>query len=441
MVVNYRDYKPLVLDTVTIEQIRSPQYVAFLRSAVLEPGVRLLLARRALRPDWPFVDTKFNPNSGADLSADAYNVIYCWFLGRGSEALAGHLSALDSFTGLSPAERAEAKSYFRQLIQTMTQTIVRVMAANQGRCPFRIGRDLKAIDSTGRPAVASPKSRSAGDTFCAKGLIAEGTPENVKRGVAMILDCAEYIRANAYDSDQGEDLTAQMPQGERMLIMALPQLVQQKTADRALRGAILDLAAEFMEFVLDTHVDPATLAFSEYVRIGTLERLPYLDPGHANEFVGLGLGAVAAMERETTWLNDARRALLKRAREMMPALLVKSTRIGWNHTHHGLHKAVDNRTGAPINNDMPWWNLPETMRAAVRAHAATSDPQVRKDVLECYRLSHNAYFEHFLNRDKMLFPCQTRSGATGQVVNKVPAVPEGDPLYHTNLSLLDMLAS
>ncbi len=52
---------------------------------------------------------------------------------------------------------------------------------------------------------------------------------------------------------------------------------------------------------------------------------------------------------------------------------------------------------------------------------------------------HNAYFSQYPNCANMLFPFQTISGATGQVVDKAPAVPEGDPLYHTNLALLEML--
>ncbi|MDD4890495.1 MAG: hypothetical protein PHU85_11260, partial [Phycisphaerae bacterium] len=201
MTTEYRNYAPLVLDAVSFDRLRSPEYRRFLDAAVFTPGVRLLLARRKHRPDWPFVDTKFNPNTGADLPAEAYGVIYCWFLGRGSEALAGHLPRLDAIEGLSPVERAEAKSCFAQLVEAMTHAIPRVMNANFGRCPFRINRDYKAVDAAGQTFAISHTIRSAGDTFCAKGLIAEGSPANVQRGVNMILDCANYVRDNAYGSD------------------------------------------------------------------------------------------------------------------------------------------------------------------------------------------------------------------------------------------------
>ncbi len=200
------------------------------------------------------------------------------------------------------------------------------------------------------------------------------------------------------------------------------------------------MVAEFMQYILDRHVDPASGTFAEYLDPATGRRFGFLDPGHANEFVGLGLGAVEAMQAERGWLNDARRQLIARAKAEMPRILLRACQAGWNHTHHGLHKGVDAATGAVVIDDMPWWNLPETMRAAVRACEVAPDEPTRAQCLEWFRLAHNAYFEHYPNRHMMLFPYQTRSGATGQVVDRVPAVPEGDPLYHTNLSLLDMLA-
>ena len=71
--------------------------------------------------------------------------------------------------------------------------------------------------------------------------------------------------------------------------------------------------------------------------------------------------------------------------------------------------------------------------------AVAGDNDMRKVCIDNLRICHNAYFAKYLIVDKMLFPYQTISGTTGEVVDKVPAVPEGDPLYHANLALLDML--
>ena len=79
------------------------------------------------------------------------------------------------------------------------------------------------------------------------------------------------------------------------------------------------------------------------------------------------------------------------------------------------------------------------MRAGIRAYSFAKDPTVREQCLEAVRTAHNAYFTHYLNKDLMLFPYQTRCGATGEVIDKSPAIPEGDPLYHSNLSFMDYL--
>ena len=123
----------------------------------------------------------------------------------------------------------------------------------------------------------------------------------------------------------------------------------------------------------------------------------------------------------------------------MRNLALKAFDLGFNKTHPGLYKAVNTRTGEPIEETMPWWNLPETMRAAARSCEATPDSEMRDACVQVLKKCHNAYFQYYLNRDNMLFPYQSISGEAGRVVDKAPAVPEGDPLYHTNLALLDML--
>jgi hypothetical protein len=71
----------------------------------------------------------------------------------------------------------------------------------------------------------------------------------------------------------------------------------------------------------------------------------------------------------------------------------------------------------------------------------TDSPDARAACLAAFAKCHNAYFGHYLNRNLMLFPYQTRSGETGEVLDSPPSIPEGDPLYHSNLCFLDMLQS
>lgn len=436
---DYSNYRPLLLDDVSIDRFKSDEYRDFICAAAITPGIRLLLRRHSAKPDWPYVDTKFNPNSGRDLPETSYQVVFAWFLGRGAEALDGHLGWIDRLEDLSADEKHQAAELFPRLIANMSSAIAQAADKNNGRCPFRVNLDLEAIDEQGRRIDVDTTTTGAGDIFCGKGLIADGSPDRVRRGLDMLLHSAALISQNRVATEQFKDQPKDIGQGSKMLMQAAAPLLCRKTDDPRSRAQMLEVVADFMATVLDRHYHADTAVFSEYIDAQTHQRKTYLDPGHANEFVGLGLGAVESLKANTATLTDQRKSLIETACREMPRLLIKSCQLGWNTTHRGLHKAVDTRSGNVLNDDMPWWNLPETMRAAVRAYEVAGDEQTRRQCLSLLRDCHNAYFEKYLNRDNMLFPVQTISGATGKVVDKVPAVPEGDPLYHTNLALLEML--
>jgi hypothetical protein len=436
----YSDYQPLLLlDSASLATFKSTEYHQFVCDAAIVPGIRLLLHRHRAQRDWPYVDTKFNPNTGQDLPESAYDVVFSWFLGRGTQALDGHLPWLDRLESLTNRERDETRALFGTLVGNMAGAISEITKKNNGRSPFRVNRNLEAIDEQGHRIEIDAGATGAGDIFCGKGLIAEGSEACIRSGLDMLLRSAEAIRQNRVGVEQFTEQPRDISHGSKMLMQDAVQLVFRKTGDAQARAQILEMSADFIAGVLDLHYDAESATFSEYIDAETKERKSHLDPGHANELVGLGLGALQCMKADVANLTDARRKLVDRACIEMPRLLIKSTELGWNDIHPGLYKAVDNKSGEAINDEMPWWNLPETMRAAVRAYEVTRDDPTRTQCLDVLRKCHNAYFEHYLNRDNMLFPFQTISGATGKVVDKVPAVPEGDPLYHTNLALLEML--
>lgn len=439
MATDYTTYKPMLLEKVSLATLKSRDYRQFIHNAAIVPGIRLLLQRHRLHPEWPFVDTKFNPNTGRNLPESSYKMVFAWFLGRGSEALQEHVLKLDEFEDLSADERREAHDVFSQTIDNMTAAITHVMDRNSGRCPFRVNWDMQAIDENGQRIEADPRISSAGDSFCAKGLIATGKPAYVQQGFAMLQRTVEHIRQRKYGVDQFKEQPKDISQGARMLTLGGTALLHRKTADAQLRAKGMDITTEFLEYILDKHYDAGSAGFSEYIDANTDERKTYLDPGHATEFVGLGLSAAASLQSDRTALTPARQKLLDRVHAQMPRLLSKTVELGWNTRHPGLFKAVDTQTRQPINDDMPWWNLPETMRAAAYCFRVNPDTHLRDRSLQILRMCHNAYFSQYPNTTNMLFPFQTISGATGKVVDKVPAVPEGDPLYHTNLALLEML--
>jgi mannose/cellobiose epimerase-like protein (N-acyl-D-glucosamine 2-epimerase family) len=436
--VSYADWQPLLLDeNTTIATIGSGKYRRFIFEAAIVPGCRMLLARHRRRPEWPYVDTKFNPNTGADLPPAAYDVIHTWMLGRGSEALDEHLRVLDGCESLADDERAAIRALFESWIANMTRAMGDIADRYGDRIPFRVNRALVAVDAAGRLLPPGAFAPDAANVFCAKGMMSSRDSALQACGARLLRAAAVHARRNLPEMSTQTPGVGGVGHGMRMLIQGAAVCFARKARDAALREEALDMAAVMLGETLDRHYDPVTGIFSEYHDPVTRARGEYLDPGHAAELAGLGLSMIAHLEGSPLATRHA--ALVVRARRDLPALLLRAAAAGYNARHPGMYKGVNNRTGAPINRDMPWWNLPETMRAAVRACAAAETAAAQAQCLEIFRLCHNAYFSRYPNRANWLFPCQTIDGATGQVINVAPAVPEGDPLYHANCAFLDML--
>ncbi len=437
MLKDYSDYSPFLIDTPDIGRLTSDEYVRFIMNTVIEPGIRLFVRRNDVRPEFPYMDTKFNPNTGKEFPEEKYEILYSWVLGRGSEALVAHLPVIDSLPGLTGAEKHKTRSAFEKMIDSMTAAIIAMMKRNEGGCPFITDRSFRPVDAAGNRIEAAANAKTFGHIFCAKGIIAEGSRNNVSRGYEMAKELVRFAGENRIGGDRGPLDRERISHGGRMIMLAALALMARKGTEPGMRAQALDAAEEFIEYILDHHYDPETAVFAEYTDPTGTERLDLLDPGHANELVGLGLLCLELMESDT--MTESRRALLERCAVEFPRLLVKSTELGWNKKHDGMYKLVNAKTGEVLDNDLPWWNLPETMRAGIRAYEVAKDESVRKQCLEAVRICHNAYFTKYLNKDLMLFPYQTRSGETGEVIDKPPAIPEGDPLYHVNLTLLDYL--
>ncbi|MEI6166626.1 MAG: AGE family epimerase/isomerase [bacterium] len=433
---SYANWQPLLLESITVDTLRSDAYRQFILNTTITPGCRLLLQRHRRHPDWPYVETKFNPNTGLDLPETAYGRVYAWFLGRGSEAMDVHLAWLDRVESLTADERDAIRDLFSLWRGNMTDALLKIAGQNSGRIPFRVNRELNGIDATGRLKPADPAMTGAGDIFAVKGLISNRNPVAQAHAMALFRRTVNLIRLDRFEIEQSVQ-PAGRSHGPRMLMQGVGSCISRKALDPVHREEALEVAALFLGEVLDAHYDPATCLFSEYVDPVNGSRGTLLDPGHATELVGLGLGMVERLTRSGSGCRHA--GLLARAKHELPQLLLSATSLGFNPCHPGMFKAVDNRNGEPLDSSMPWWNLPETMRAAVRAVAIAETEALRTQCLEVFRLCHNAYFTNYLNRDNMLFPYQSLDGKTGKVTDVVPAVPEGDPLYHANGAFLDML--
>lgn len=428
-------YKPLILTKVDWKNLCSSDYWDFIKKVVFEAGVRLLLERHRKRPDFSFPDTKFNPNTGDNLPEESYGVLYPWFFGRGAEACAAHLAILDELSGLADI-REEARDLLSAFVKASTDAILNTIERNSGRCPFRVNANFQAIDSAGNIISVDPSVRSPADLFCAKGLLVSKEDEKIMVGKRMFWEFIEIACDSGYRSeyiDEPLEFLSHVP-----YMLALGAIRYLIVLDDKNANDYANLVASMVTTVLKRHYDAERCAFSEYVSKTTYQRQPYLNPGHAIEFVGLSLQAIEAIEKTGLQLSTNVKTIFEEAKTVLPIILINSFQSGYNAEHHGIFQAIDVETGAVLDENMPWWNLPETIRAATRAAVVTNDMSLKRKLLNIIMQCHNDYFTHYINPKLMCFPFRTRSGKTGHVVDIMPAVPEGDPLYHSNLSFIDM---
>ena len=98
-------------------------------------------------------------------------------------------------------------------------------------------------------------------------------------------------------------------------------------------------------------------------------------------------------------------------------------------TPPGLRLKVSLATGEALAPTFPWWSLPEVVRAAALAWERTRDPAA----LAAWRTAHEAFFAHYWRGEPPIaYQTRTLDGP----VDFVPATPDLDPGYHTELSFL-----
>ena len=77
---------------------------------------------------------------------------------------------------------------------------------------------------------------------------------------------------------------------------------------------------------------------------------------------------------------------------------------------------------------MPWWSLPETMRAVLQCYDITADETVRNYCLSVFGKCHNAFIANYIRPEFDLMAIQMLS-KDGKIIDRIPAVPDADPGY------------
>ncbi len=392
---------------------------------------------------YPYVDTKFDIVSGRDFGPDdepfrRRDCIYSWIQGRGMESLAKHILYF----------RAGGENDFAVRLTSMLRAVAEKMeeqrGLNGGRLPF-------ALHPDGSPFFPRESGHANfSDLFYGKGLFAAarllGRPDWESEAEQLFSFALDEIEQGRFHTDQRSfdpknpvsHVPGKYPQGPRMI--ALGGLADWMAAKpREKRWS--DTAERFIRFIFDHHVNRGQCPscqpwdFIESVDACGAPRHDgkrlFCDPGHALEFIGLA-GKCLLVFRKQGRKDD----LVREAGKILPRVFLQVFDYGFNPEAGGICKGFDLTERKILNGDMPWWSLPETVRAGVETAVLYPENDSGEILFHAGR-AFQAFVQGFLQPNG--FGCQTRNG-NGEPVQVIPAVSDADPGYHTNLSLMDAVS-
>ncbi|MGH7142616.1 MAG: hypothetical protein ACREJ2_00610 [Planctomycetota bacterium] len=443
-----------------------------------------ILTRHERHADYPFIDTKLNlitgeefptPTTAEEQAQDfkGPTAVYGWIQGRGLEALVGHARWLPECTVLPARERTALEERTRAMIARVLEAMETLRARMNGRVPFVFtpeGQPFERDPATGRRRAmdGAPATCGFGDCFYVKGLqaaaryLAQPARQQESRAYMRLIadDIAsgrfqgEYLRFDPqHGPAEGSGRTAH---GPRMIAIGCAALFARHfpTEDEW-----FDLGCEYIRYILSRHVHlgqlpplnlpagaPGIQLYDMFEATDAQSR-PWRepdgrilsDPGHSTEFVGLACKFLFELERRPH-KTPAQEMLLTEARAQFPAILLRNFRNGFRAPVGGICKSFDLVARQPVNADLPWWNLPETMRAAVHVLRLCPglDAATQRELWEVVQACSNGSFRTFVNGKVHRMAYQTVS-PEGRPIPVIPATPDADPGYHTGLCVIDFL--
>jgi len=456
-------WNPVLITEPTDDAIRAARVS---HETMLISVLDTILERHERDPGYPFIDTKLNLITGEDFAPGAdpardvksKRVVYGWIQGRGLEALAGHAEWLPACSVLSKMETRDRSERLRRMISGVLETMEALRGRNHGRVTFMMTPEGQPLglsdDGTLESIELDPAVRTFGDLFYSKGLYAAaralGLEAKTAEAEAYFRDVVTRIEAGGFVTDQisfdpknkVRPVPGRSRQGPYMIGLFGISLVAGATGS----AEWLDRGGRFIRRILDHHVvhdrhsglEPFDFieAIDEAGRPWMDDGVILCDPGHALECVG----AIARFLTVVRKLGAAEipNSLLDECRRVLPNVLVHVFRLAWNPTAGGICKTYDLAGRRPHNDDMPWWNLPETIRSAALLLRLFPDMANAVDVRQVLADCSNAFLGRYVNPAVHLMAYQTRN-ARGEPIDVIPATPDADPGYHTGLAIIDFL--
>ncbi len=448
------DHLILLAESPTAEQLYP---AAATYEAIVWANMQLVVDRYNRRPAYPWIDTKFSVITGEDFAQEDLlrgpETVYGMIQGRALESLAGHARWLRRTGRSVPGLVASIDQIVRELLTQVTG----VWEANGGHMYYWMTPDgepftLNERGERQRVTLTASSPYNCSDLFCCKGMYAAARylqdAETMQKAKTYCLKMAQAVRERSYRSDQqtmdpkhpAETVPGCHEHGDHMIQIGTAKVLAEFEDD----AAFVELGLGATRYILAYHVNLnnrfPTLRDNDFVEFTDDFGQPYetagkipSDPGHALEFVGLVLTFTSTCKQHSN-LDTRQRAEIDEIESLMPALLRRNFANGFQPETGGICKLFDLVGRGPINSDMPWWSLPETLRAALKCYRIAPS----RECLEIFSQCHNAFVEHYIRSDLSLMAYQTRD-AGGAVVDVIPATPDADPGYHTGLSLLDCI--
>jgi hypothetical protein len=425
--------------------------------AIARSMMEAIVERSEGAPDYPFVETKLDLITGRNFPERdpirGRGAIYGWIQGRGLEALAGHARWWER-----RGEAAELVQRIRAVTTTVLAQLRVMRQRNDGRLSFFMTPEGEpfSLDDSGQPqpfSMAADHPYGFSDLFSAKGMFAaaDWLGDGAAKGEALAYTRAvdEAIHERTFRSDQislDPKNRAEPRDGYHTHGAAMIQLGAWAMLTAAGEADAIESGLRLLDYELTYHANIdgrwAHLQEGDFWEAVDDEGQPFVepdgvilsDPGHSLEFVGLAMKFIGVAQAQASAVQVAR---LEVATAHMITLLGRNFDNGYLPGPQGISKAFDLASRRQLNTDMPWWNLPETIRAAAFCLPVAGNDGERNLCLRVLCDCHNA-FREFVRPDLHLMAYQTRDEC-GLPVASIPATADADPGYHTGLSLLDAI--
>ncbi len=408
---------------------------------IIDQTVTLILERREQYPDYKWVNLKIDALTGIDYFKiggirDFFH-IYSWIQGRALEALSLHIRWYRRFSGVpTPSTRK---------IERLCADVASSLADHQGHYLFLF-----------QPSSESDRNDyTMSDLFVSRGLYTYhtlyGDKDESTRAKQFLNDVIDAVIDGRFYNDQVpidtskrkdfyRDPAKRSYAGHMLALGAVNLLMELEKDQNAVQSAVrlidhimlhhvnIDKRWEYLrEYTIVEFIDESGQPY-----IDEMQRIP-LDSGHALECVGL-ISQLLLTWKKNFDISDKTAQWMNSVEQLLP-LLLKTNFLSGYHRTKGIYKSIDGITGKVIDDSMPWWSVCETMRAIACVEKLQDNERWSEWSTKTFTSLFSTFSTCYLEQSECPVALQAID-AQGNGIETIPATPDLDPGYHTNLSFI-----